>query len=297
MNTFLPKDMINCLKSDFQDKYNLNFEIKSVHPLGGGCVNSACKLETKQGPFFLKWNSHGPVDLFLREAESLDEFSKSNNEFIIFPETKLVKKIDQSPGYLLTSYLQPGRSGNDDEKLGRGIAKLHQVYSDKYGFPHNNYCGATLQNNGYKPDWVSFYVENRIGFLINLISKTRLWSNQDQNLAENFLTRVHDLLPKETKPSLIHGDLWSGNYMNTQIAPALIDPCASYCDREFEMGIMTMFGGFSQRVYDAYNEVYPLPKDWKNRNLIYQLYHVLNHYSLFGGHYKNQALDIMKHFT
>jgi len=288
--------MIDCLKVDFQKRYNLNFEIKTVHPLGGGCINSACKIETKQGPFFLKWNSHGPSDLFIREAESLAEFQKSKNEFIIFPEPILSKQIDQNPGYLLTSYLKPGRSGNDDEKLGRGLAQLHKVSTPQFGFHSNNYCGATLQNNEYKPDWASFYIENRIGFLINSISKTRLWSNLDQKLTEQFLVRIPELLPKNTTPSLIHGDLWSGNFMHTQTAPALIDPCASYCDREFEMGMMTLFGGFSQRVYDAYNEIYPLPKEWKERNLIYQLYHVLNHYSLFGGHYKNQALEIMKRY-
>jgi len=296
MNPFLPKELIDSLKTDFHQKYNLKLDIKSVHPLGGGCINSASKIETKHGPYFLKWNFHGPADLFIREAESLNEFSKSNNEFIIFPEPKLAKQIDHNPGYLLTTYLKPGHCGNDDEKLGRGLAQLHQVYSDQFGFHHNNYCGATLQNNNYKADWSLFYTENRIGFLINLISKTRPWNNQDQKLADQFIKRATNLLPKETKPSLIHGDLWSGNYMNTLKAPALIDPCASYSDREFEIGMMTMFGGFSQRVFDAYNEIFPLPLDWKERNLIYQLYHILNHYSLFGGQYKNQALEIMKHY-
>jgi len=296
MNPFLPKELIDSLKVDFQQKYDHKLDIKSVHPLGGGCINSACKIETKHGAFFLKWNFQGPSDLFIREGESLNEFQKSNNEYIIFPEPILSKQIDQSPGYLLTTYLKPGRSGNDDEKLGRGLAQLHRVSSDQFGFQHNNYCGATIQNNEFKSDWVSFYVENRINFLISSISKTRHWNNLDQNLAERFQIRVSGLLPKDTKPSLIHGDLWSGNFMHTHLAPALIDPCVSYCDREFEMGIMTMFGGFSQRVYDAYNETYPLPKEWKERNLIYQLYHVLNHYSLFGGHYKNQALEIMKHY-
>jgi fructosamine-3-kinase len=297
MNHFLPKELTDSLRTDFQERFNLKLDIKSVHPLGGGCINSACKIETKHGPFFLKWNFRGPADLFIREAESLSEFSKSNNEFVTFPEPKLSKPIDQSPGYLLTTYLKPGRSGNDEEKLGWGLAQLHMVNSDQFGFQNNNYCGATLQNNEYKSDWISFYINNRIGFLINSINKTRSWTSQDQKLTDQFLLRVPDLLPKNSNPSLIHGDLWSGNYMNTMAAPALIDPCASYCDREFEMGIMTMFGGFSQRVYDAYNEVYPLPKEWKERNLIYQLYHVLNHYSLFGGHYKNQALEIMKHFV
>lgn len=296
MNSFLPKELIDSLKDDFQRTGNHNLEIKFVHPLGGGCINSACKIETNQGPFFLKWNSHGPADLFIREAESLTEFSKSNNKFLIFPEPILSKQIDHNPGYLLTTYLKPGRSGNDEEKLGRGLAQLHQVVSDQFGFYHNNYCGATLQNNNFKTDWISFYVENRIGFLTNMISKNRPWSSQDQILTENFLHKVADLLPKDSKPSLIHGDLWSGNWMNSISAPALIDPCVSYSDREFEMGIMTMFGGFSQRVFDAYNEIFPLSKEWKERNLIYQLYHVLNHYSLFGGHYKTQALEIMKHY-
>jgi len=296
MNHFLPKELIDPLKDDFLRNFHLHLDIKTVHPLGGGCINSACKLETNQGTLFLKWNSQGPSDLFIREAESLAEFQKSNNEYIIFPKPILSKQIDQNPGYLLTTYLKPGRSENDDEKLGRGLAQLHMVNSDQFGFHHNNYCGATLQNNEYKTDWISFYIENRIGFLISSISKTRLWSSQDQYVANQFLTRIPELLPKNATPSLIHGDLWSGNFMNTQVAPALIDPCACYCDREFEMGIMTMFGGFSQRVFDAYNEIYPLPKDWKERNLIYQLYHALNHYSLFGGHYKNHALEIMKHY-
>jgi protein-ribulosamine 3-kinase len=296
MNKFLPKELTDCLREDFQKSYNLTLTIKQATPLGGGCINSACKIETNHGPFFLKWNRHGPADLFLSEAESLNEFQKSINDFIVFPVTKLAKVIDHTPGYLLTTYLKPGRSGNDEEKLGRGLAQLHKVSTDQFGFRLNNYCGATLQNNEFKTDWVTFFVENRIGFLIQLISKNRAWDSVNQKLTDTFLSRVPGLLPNNTKPALIHGDLWSGNYMNTLTAPALIDPCASYCDREFEMGIMTMFGGFSQRVYDAYNEVYPLPDDWKERNLIYQLYHVLNHYSLFGGHYKNQALEIMKRY-
>ncbi|HNW51991.1 MAG TPA: fructosamine kinase family protein [Prolixibacteraceae bacterium] len=296
MNTFLPKELTDSLNTEYQQIYHLRLEIKSVHPLGGGCINSACKIETKHGPLFLKWNTHGPSDLFIREAESLSEFSKSNNEHIIFPEPKLSRQIDHHPGYLLTTYLKPGRSGNDEEKLGRGLALLHSVHTDQFGFAHDNYCGATLQNNEYQPDWTTFYTENRIGFLISHIRKTRLWTSQDQRIADKFSIRVKDLLPHNPKPSLIHGDLWTGNCMYTQSAPALIDPCASYCDREFEIGMMTLFGGFSQRVFDAYHEVYPLAPEWKERNLIYQLYHVLNHYSLFGGFYKNQAIEIMSHY-
>lgn len=293
----MEKEILINVAENYFDYYHEKLEIVSYSTLGGGCINSALKLKTNRGLLFLKWNNSGPNDLFVREAESLNEFLKSENEFIVFPEPLLHKTIDQTPGYLLTSFLETGRSSSDDEKLGRGLAKLHQVKAAKYGFPHNNYCGATVQSNDYSTNWVKFYTENRISFLISLIKKARAWSSSDEKVSERFLNKVPQLLQHEVQPSLIHGDLWSGNYMYTTCGPALIDPCASYCDREFELGIMTMFGGFSQTVYDAYNEYYPLQPGWRERNLLYQLYHVLNHYFLFGGFYKSQALDIMKRYS
>ena len=102
------------------------------------------------------------------------------------------------------------------------------------------------------------------------------------------------LLSHQTVPSLIHGDLWSGNYMFTINGPALIDPACYYADREMELGMMQLFGGFSSQVWSAYQEEFPLPQDWKERIRLYQLYHVLNHYLLFGGSYGWQALEIAK---
>lgn len=292
----IEKHLFEHIESAYKKKFSEKLIVQSARAIGGGCISNALKLETNCGPLFLKWNSSGPNDLFLREAESLTEFHKSNNKFIIFPKPLLSKTINHLPGYLLTTYLEPGRCGNDDEKLGRGLAQLHQLSHNRFGFEHNNYCGATLQDNGFKENWIAFYTENRIGHLLKLIRKNRGWSTSDEKVADRFLKKVPELLPAESIPSLIHGDLWSGNYMYTTKAPALIDPCVSYCDREFELGMMTMFGGFSQKVFDAYNEYSPLPDDWRSRNLIYQLYHVLNHYYLFGGFYKNQALEIMKQY-
>jgi len=237
-----------------------------------------------------------PVDLFLREEESLIEMQKLNNEYIVFPKPLLAKAIDETPGYLLTDFLENGRKVNDDELLGRGLATLHKITYTEFGFHHDNYCGSTLQNNTFNSDWFSFYVENRIGHLVSLIKTTRNWSKTDAQITERFLHNAEKILTHHPIPSLIHGDLWSGNYICSNKGPALIDPASSYCDREFEMGMMTLFGGFSQRVYDAYNEAFPLLPDWKERNPVYQLYHVLNHFYLFGGYYKNQALEIMNHY-
>lgn len=294
MNRALLNQVIVQLAEDYKKLFGASFIVKNQSVLGGGCINNTMKLETNQGLFFLKWNANGPVDLFVREAESLNEFHKEHNDYLIFPKPILVKLIDDLPGYLLTDYLEAGLTNADDKKLGWGLAQLHKLSDHKFGFKNNNYCGATLQNNAFKSDWVTFYKENRIGYLINLIRNSRGWSVNDQKVSDRFLNRLAALLPDGSIPSLIHGDLWSGNYLYTIKAPALIDPCVSYCDREFEMGMMKLFGGFSPTVYDAYNEAFPLPQGWQDRNLIYQLYHLLNHYYLFGGAYKYQAMNIMR---
>ncbi|MFA9389100.1 MAG: fructosamine kinase family protein [Prolixibacteraceae bacterium] len=290
------KQLFGHIQENYRQKYAELLLVRSAAPIGGGCISKALKLETNRGAFFLKWNVQGPDDLFLREAESLAEFQKSKNDFITFPEPLLATAIGDLPGYLLTSFLDAGHGANEDENLGRGLAQLHQQTNSEYGFHHNNYCGATLQDNRFKTSWIKFYTENRIGYLLQLIRKSRGWDTKDEFVSTRFLSKVPDLLPQNTQPALIHGDLWSGNYMFTKQVPALIDPCVSYCDREFELGMMTMFGGFSSTVFEAYHEYDPLPDDWRKRNQIYQLYHILNHYYLFGGSYKNQALDILNKF-
>jgi len=120
---------------------------------------------------------------------------------------------------------------------------------------------------------------------------------EDRMIYDKLLNRISTLIPEESVPVLIHGDLWSGNYMISKNGPALIDPASYYADREMEFAIITMFGGFSRRFYDAYNEINPLPAGWKQRNSLYQLYHVLNHYYLFGGGYRAQALQIAKSYV
>ena len=271
--------------------------IQTEKSLGGGCINHASKLETNVGNFFLKWNDNCPADIFIREAESLRELKKAAGEDLIIPEVIAAKLVDETPGYLVLEYLENNRSSfNVDEKLGRGLAKIHQFMHSEFGFYKNNYCGATLQNNSYKINWAEFFRENRLHFLLNLIENKRPLPASEMVIYEKLLGRIENLVPKESVPVLIHGDLWSGNYMISEKGPALIDPASYYSDREMEFAIMTMFGGFSQRFYDAYNELNPMPADWKQRNSLYQLYHLLNHYYLFGGGYRNQAVQIAKNY-
>lgn len=271
-------------------------QIKSTKALGGGCIHNASKLETNAGVFFLKWNADAQSDIFLREAESLRELKKAANDQLIVPEVFAAREIDQSPGFLILEMLDIGTTKDSDEVLGRGLATIHLYTSEKFGFHSNNYCGATTQDNSWKENWTDFFVQNRLQFLLNLIEKERPLPVRERNIYDKLLARIPDFLPDNVVPALIHGDLWSGNYMQSANGPALIDPASYYAHCEMEMGIMTMFGGFSQRFYRAYNEINRLPEEWRERNKLYQLYHVLNHYYLFGGGYQSQALGIAQSY-
>lgn len=285
------------VKNTLSEIYERQLQIISCSSIGGGCINHASKVETNCGNFFLKWNNNCASDIFIRESESLKELKKAAGNFLAIPEVFAAKSVDETPGFLLLEFLESGySSGNSDEKLGRGLATIHQFSDSVFGFYNYNYCGATLQNNQWKKNWIEFFRDNRLQFLLNLIDKERPLPVDDRKVYERLMERIEFLIPPQSVPVLIHGDLWSGNYMITEHGPALIDPASYYADREMEFAIMTMFGGFSQRFYDAYNEVNPLPAGWKQRNRLYQLYHVLNHYYLFGGGYRNQALQIAKSY-
>jgi len=264
--------------------------------VGGGCIHSASRLDTSEGRFFLKWNQSCAPDMFVLEAECLLELKKANPEPIIIPEVILVKEVDDTPGYLLLEFLESGSPGNGDEELGRGLASLHRFRGEKFGFKSVTYCGLTLQDNNWQDNWPQFFAEQRLGAMVEKIRKGRGMPADHLKVYEILINKIPSLLPSGSVPALIHGDLWSGNYMMTQRGPALIDPAAYYADREMEMGIMTMFGGFSTRFWSAYNEEYPLPSDWRSRNRLYQLYHILNHYLLFGGSYGHSAIETAKYY-
>jgi len=267
-------------------------------PVGGGCIHHAQKLVTSIGDFFLKWNNSGASDIFIREAESLSELSLSGTGNLIIPRVTLSAEISKTPGYLLLEYLEPGSGDRQDEiRLGRGLAEIHLFRGRYFGFHHDNHCGSTPQNNAWKDKWCDFYGTNRILFLMNLLSMQGGFSWQDAHVFEKLVEKLPSLIPSDSYPSMIHGDLWSGNYMMTTRGPALIDPAACYADREMEFGILTLFGGFTSYFWQGYNEVFPLPNGWKERNPLYQLYHLLNHNYLFGGSYGNQALNIARYYT
>ena len=290
------QDIIRMCIEKLTEIYGTSVQLTGSRSVGGGCINHALKISTTAGDFFLKWNASAPADMFQKEAAGLTEMALSNSDLVI-PKVIWSKENGDSPSLLLMEYLAPpNNTSGFDERLGRGLAQMHRKTALAFGFHHSNYCGTTVQNNSWTTSWAEFYAQRRIWNLVQQIKTTRGISSDDQNIYEKLVERLPKLLSHGEIPSLIHGDLWSGNYMYSNRGPALIDPACYYADREMELGMMKLFGGFSAAVWNAYAEEFPLPEGWKQRIRLYQLYHVLNHYLLFGGSYGWEALEIAKEY-
>ena len=296
MGYFHEQDIIQLCIEKLATIYGSSVHLKDSRSVGGGCINHAVKISTSVGDFFLKWNASAPAELFLKEAAGLNEM-RSADSLLVIPKVIWSKEVDDLPGLLLMEYLQPAiNTSGLDEQLGRGIAQLHRKAASAFGFDHSNYCGTTLQDNSWTDSWPEFYGQRRIWALVQQIKAARGMSLEEQKIYEKLVIRMPVLLPHQTMPSLIHGDLWSGNYMYTANGPALIDPACYYAEREMELGMMQLFGGFSSSVWNTYLEEFPLPEGWRKRMRLYQLYHILNHYLLFGVSYGKQALEIAKEY-
>lgn len=297
IETMREQEIIQLCIERLSDSKGTSIRLLSTSYVGGGCINNAMKISTSDGNFFLKWNAFAPSDMFLREADGLSELGQADNDNLYIPRVIWSKQKDELPGLILMEYLAPaiGISGFE-ERLGRGIAQLHRKTASAFGFYQPNYCGTTIQDNTWTEDWSEFYAFRRILTLVRQINDIRGIPAEDMRIYEKLVDRIPQLLSHQTVPSLIHGDLWSGNYMFTAVGPALIDPACYYADREMELGMMQLFGGFSSIVWSAYQDEFPLPEGWKERAKLYQLYHVLNHQLLFGGSYGWQALEIAKKY-
>jgi protein-ribulosamine 3-kinase len=272
--------------------------VTGMHAVGGGCIHHAARVSTTRGDVFAKWNDDCPPDVFLREADGLRELRRADSGLAIPQVITASGPEGDHPAYIVMEYLAPGTGkGGDDATLGRGLAVLHRRTAETFGFPVPTYCGPTLQDNAPASSWTEFYAERRLRPLLRLLEDDRGLRGSDQKTLERVIERLPSLLPHSPPPALIHGDLWSGNVLHTADGPGLVDPACAYTDREMEFGITTLFGGFSSRFFAAYEEAWPLPASWRERNPVYQLYHLLNHHVIFGGHYGSEALAVARRFV
>jgi fructosamine-3-kinase len=243
---------------------------------------------------FRKHNGAGLPRHFEAEARGLELLAGAGCGLVV---PRVIDWSDEpSADFLLIEHLETAPRGPGfDEALGRGLAALHRETADAFGFDLDGYCGLTPQPNPWTPDWPTFYAEHRLGHQLSL-ARSRGLGERVAGVVARVIARVPALVAPGP-PSLIHGDLWSGNVLSTAEGPALIDPAAYFGHREAELGMMKLFGGFSDRVYAAYDEAWPLEPGWRDRLDLYALYHALNHYNLFGGGYASQAHDLARRYA
>jgi fructosamine-3-kinase len=234
--------------------------------------------------------------MFEREAEGLAALqSGSASGAEPFPRVPLAYCYGNS--FLLLEDLKPAPPGeNYWEQFGRQLAHLHQITSPQFGFDHDNYIGSTPQRNPWVDNGFDFFSEYRLRFQARLAQRNELLDVYDVRQVEAICQRLPELIPSQPA-SLLHGDLWSGNAItDSKGAPAIIDPAVYYGWSEAELAMTSLFGGFPETFYEAYQEEHPLEPGYRQRFPIYNLYHLLNHLNLFGTGYLSQVRSILHRF-
>ena len=289
------------MNSDLQSRIEKKFAepIKSTVAVSGGCIANSCKLQLSSGrEFFLKQSRGSSSSLFASEARGLEELRKSG--VVRVPEV-----VDKGPDFLLLEWIEVGKNSPDSsmEELGRQLAKLHCFSGDKFGFVEDNYLGDSLQSNMSSTEgnenWAIFFAGNRLHFQAELAEKKGYATTEMRGLLDVLIEKIPDLLSgTEEKPSLLHGDLWCGNYLiDVDGRPWLIDPAVYYGHREADLAMTSLFGGFTKTFYSAYESAFPLVPGYPEREPLYQLYHLMNHLNLFGTGYYGQVLSILKRYA
>lgn len=266
--------------------------VESISPEYGGSINESYQLCTDQGKFFLKRNSS--IDfpgMFKAEAYGL-QFLKKYTDMMI-PEV-LADGEFQGTGFLVLEYLNKGSmSPSFWEEFGRSLARMHQHTQNTYGLEHDNYIGSLPQSNKNHTGWHSFFIEERLQPLLKrAIDKGKLGEKHNAQF-ESLFKRIPELIPEE-RPALVHGDLWSGNFMPAENGKvALYDPAIYFGHREMDIAMAHLFGGFHISTWKAYHEEFPLTPKWQERIDLHNLYPLLVHINLFGATYVRQVESIL----
>lgn len=281
------------LNAPLSEALGQSVQITSASPVSGGDIHQAAHLHTPVGDFFVKLNHADQLPLFETEAESLNRLQATGS--IQTPKVIAVG-CQNNQAWLILNWL-PMRAQGDDYQRGKDLALLHHQVnpSGDFGWHQDNYIGHTLQPNGWDTDWVRFYGQNRLRHQINLALEAGGTQQLDQ-LGQRLIDRLDGFFTHyQPEPSPLHGDLWAGNSAFDQDGdPVFFDPASYYGDREADIAMTELFGGYSADFYRGYNEVFPLDAGYQQRKPLYNLYHVLNHFNLFGGHYQRQALSMMQ---
>lgn len=269
------------------------FQVSGIAPLAGGDINQVFLLNTvSSGRMVVKLNHPEKFPgMFEAEKEGLQELRTSG---AIDVPLVLATGSTGDHSYLLMEYREQGSPAPGfAETFGKQLANLHRVSNKQFGFKSDNYIGSLPQQNRRCPKASEFYITQRLEPQFALARHKNFQLDDPAKLYKV----CEELIPKEA-PALIHGDLWSGNYLvSSKGLPCLIDPAVAYAPREMDLAMMKLFGGFSEKIFKTYNREFPLQEDFEERVPLWQLYYLLVHLNIFGAGYKNRVKDIIKRYS
>ena len=259
--------------------FGKELEIHDITFQSGGCINMSVKVVTDLGAYFIKWNELELKNLFEKEVSGLKVLRGKSS--LIVPEVVNYGVVEEKI-YLMMEFLEQGADDRKaQERLGEGLAQLHSFSNHKIGFEESNYIGKLLQNNDYHSTWIEFFKEKRLGVQLGLAIYEYRVDQAFVDQFKRFLDIIHHIIP-ESKPVLLHGDLWSGNTLSTINGPAIFDPAVYYGAAEMDLAMTKLFGGFSDVFYDAYRANSQLNPQFDELADIYNLYPLMVHVNLFG---------------
>lgn len=281
--------MRDALSRQLSHALGRSVEITKHAAVSGGCIHQTTRVSTRDGEdFFVKANAPGELPTFEAEAEGLEELRATGAIRVPRP---ICHGMAAGQSFLVIEFIQMSSRG-DDAVCGRQLADLHRHTAERFGWHRDNFLGATPQSNTWSTDWVSFFRDQR---LRPQIEQARRNGGRFSS-AETILARIESLFRGYNPvPSLLHGDLWGGNSaFDDKGNPVIFDPAVYYGDRETDLALTELFGGFSDAFYRAYHEEWPIDEGYQTRRELYNLYHVLNHFNLFGSGYDRQARSLIK---
>ena len=271
-----------------------SFTITDTRSVSGGCINQGYRVIGNNNSYFVKLNQASQVQMFQAEALGLTQMYETST--ITIPR-QTCWGVAGNSSYIVLEWLNLGR-GNSNSwlKMGRQLAQMHrQGIADRFGWEIDNTIGSTPQINTWMDNWADFFAEQRIGYQLRLANrKGGNFSNPDKIIE----TVREKLANRQPIASIVHGDLWSGNAdITVEGNPTTFDPATYYGDREVDIAMTELFGGFPPAFYQGYNQQWQLDSGYERRKSIYNLYHIINHFNLFGGGYGSQAKRIIQQLS
>ncbi len=272
-------------------------QIKVIQPVSGGDINEAYYVKTHEAQYFVKLNRTKDLTFFEFEAKGLQEIARTNTIRVPAVYHVLEDEATRIP-MLWLEWIEGRKHEQTDDELGTQLAFMHLSEGKKYGWQGVSYIGRLEQNSEWTDDWLTYYRDFRlleqvkIGERLGVIKKERL------NKLTKLIERLDEWIPKKPVISLLHGDLWGGNWIVGQGGhPYLIDPSVLYGDHEMELAFTELFGGFSHRFYASYEQVFPLSPEYDERKSLYQLYYLLVHLNMFGESYGGSVDRILRKYV